>query len=36
LSDDDLAIDDRLDQIRLRVELALAPEMAPAAPANGD
>jgi hypothetical protein len=25
LSDDDLAIDDRLDQIRLRVELALAP-----------
>ncbi|HEY8434990.1 MAG TPA: J domain-containing protein [Sphingomicrobium sp.] len=36
LSDDDLAIDDRLDQIRLRVELALAPQMEPAAPANSD
>ena len=33
LSDDDLAIDDRLDQIRLRVELALAPHMTPSAPA---
>ena len=31
LSDDDLAIDDRLDRIRLRVELALAPQMAPPA-----
>jgi hypothetical protein len=27
LSDDDLAIDDRLDQIRLRVEMALAPQL---------
>jgi hypothetical protein len=33
LSDDDLAIDDRLDEIRLRVELALAPVIAPPAPA---
>jgi hypothetical protein len=31
LSDDDLAIDDRLDQIRLRVELGLAPELPPPA-----
>ena len=30
LSDDYLAIDGRLDQIRLRVELALAPDVAPA------
>ena len=30
LSDDYLAIDGRLDRIRLRVELALAPEDAPA------
>lgn len=30
LSDDYLAIDGRLDQIRLRVEFALAPEMEPA------
>lgn len=32
LSDDSLAIDGRLDQIRLRVELALAPQIAPVAP----
>lgn len=32
LSDDDLAIDERLDQIRLRVEIALAPRVAPIAP----
>jgi hypothetical protein len=32
LSDDDLAIDDRLDHIRLRVELALAPQMEPEPP----
>jgi hypothetical protein len=31
LSDDDLAIDDRLDQIRLRVELGLTPELPPPA-----
>ncbi len=39
LSDDSLAIDSRLDQIRLRVELALVPPAPPAAPpadANGD
>jgi len=37
LSDDDLAIDARLDDIRLRVELKLAPQIAPVAPAqNGD
>lgn len=36
LSDDDLAIDDRLDQIRLRVEIALAPQVEPVAPASGD
>lgn len=34
LSDDSLAIDSRLDQIRLRVELALAPQVAPVAPAG--
>jgi hypothetical protein len=33
LSDDDLAIDERLDQIRLRVEMALAPQVPPIAPA---
>jgi hypothetical protein len=35
LSDDSLAIDSRLDQIRLRVELALAPQVPPVAPAAG-
>jgi hypothetical protein len=35
LSGDDLAIDARLDEIRLRVELRLAPEIAPVAPAQG-
>ena len=34
LSDDYLAIDSRLDQVRLRVELALAPQVPPIAPAN--
>lgn len=34
LSDDSLAIDSRLDQIRLRVELALAPQVQPASPAG--
>jgi hypothetical protein len=34
LSNDYLAIDSRLDQIRLRVELALAPEVPPVAPAT--
>jgi hypothetical protein len=34
LSNDYLAIDSRLDQIRLRVELALAPEIPPVAPAQ--
>lgn len=34
LSNDYLAIDGRLDQIRLRVELALAPEIPPVAPAQ--
>jgi hypothetical protein len=34
LSDDYLAVDGRLDQIRLRVELLLAPEMPPVAPAT--
>jgi hypothetical protein len=29
LSDDDIAIDDRLDQIRLRVELGMAPDLPP-------
>ena len=36
LSDDDLAIDGRLDDIRLRVELKLAPQIAPIAPAQDD
>ena len=37
LSDDDLAIDARLDEIRLRVELKLAPQVPPVAPAqSGD
>ena len=36
LSDDYLAIDGRLDQIRLRVELALAPQSPPVAPATPD
>jgi hypothetical protein len=34
LTDDTLAIDSRLDQIRLRVEIALAPQVAPIAPAE--
>jgi len=34
LSDDDLAIDGRLDDIRLRVEFKLAPQIAPIAPAQ--
>jgi hypothetical protein len=38
LSDDYLAIDSRLDQVRLRVEIALTPQVPPVAPAssNGD
>ena len=36
LSDNDLAIDDRLDQIRLRVEMALAPQVPPVAPPIGN
>jgi hypothetical protein len=36
LSDDYLAIDSRLDQIRLRVDMVLAPEVPPIAPAAGD
>lgn len=36
LSDDDLAIDERLDQIRLRVELALAPTDSTSPVRNGD
>ena len=36
LSDDSLAIDTRLDRIRLRVELALAPDVPPIAPAAKD
>ena len=36
LSDDSLAIDSRLDQIRLHVELALAPQVPPVAPATGN
>jgi hypothetical protein len=36
LSDDELAIDSRLDRIRLRVELVLAPQIAPLAPATGN
>jgi hypothetical protein len=35
LSDDYLAIDGRLDRIRLRVELALVPELEPAPPVTG-
>lgn len=34
LSDDDLAIDDRLDQIRLHVEMALAPQLTEPTPAD--
>lgn len=34
LSDDNLAIDGRLDRIRLRVEMALAPPLEPATPVN--
>ena len=34
LSDDDLAIDSRLDRIRFRVELTLAPQIEPVAPAS--
>ena len=34
LSDDYLAIDSRLDQVRLRVEIALAPQVPPVAPAT--
>ena len=36
LSDDDISIDSRLDQIRFRVELILAPQIAPVAPAGSD
>jgi len=36
LSDDSLAIDSRLDQIRLRVDLALAPHVPPIAPPARD
>jgi hypothetical protein len=36
LSDDSLAIDSRLDQIRLKVDLALAPHVAPIAPPAKD
>jgi hypothetical protein len=36
LSDDDLAIDSRLDRIRLRVELVLAPMIPPIVPATGN
>jgi len=36
LSDDYLAIDSRLDQVRLRVELALVPQVPPVAPASTD
>lgn len=36
LSDDDLAIDSRLDAIRVRVEFELAPQIAPVAPAQSD
>jgi hypothetical protein len=35
LSDDSLAIDSRLDQIRLRVELSLVPQVPPVVPAAG-
>jgi hypothetical protein len=34
LSEDDLAIDERLDRIRLRVEMLLAPQVPPVAPAE--
>jgi hypothetical protein len=34
LTDDSLAIDGRLDQIRLRVEVVLAPHLPPVAPAT--
>ena len=36
LSDDSLAIDSRLDQIRLQVDLALVPHVAPIAPPAKD
>ena len=36
LSDDDLSIDSRLDQIRFKVELILAPQIAPVAPSESD
>jgi hypothetical protein len=36
LSDDDLAIDGRLDRIRLRVEAVLAPQLPPLVPATAD
>jgi hypothetical protein len=36
LSDDYLAIDGRLDQVRLRVEMELAAQLPPIAPATGD
>ncbi len=36
LSDDYLAIDSRLDQVRLRVEVLLAPQVPPIAPAQGN
>ena len=36
LSDNDLAVDERLDQIRLQVEIALAPQIPPVAPAIGN
>ena len=36
LSNDYLAIDDRLDQIRLRAELALAPRIEPDPPAQAE
>ncbi|MFL6735741.1 MAG: J domain-containing protein [Sphingomonas sp.] len=36
LSEDYLAIDSRLDQIRLRVEIALTPQVPPLAPANSN
>jgi len=36
LSNDNLAIDGRLDRIRLRVELVLAPAMPPVAPSEAD
>jgi hypothetical protein len=36
LSEDDLAIDERLDKIRLRVEMLLAPQVPPVAPPAGE